>query len=102
MIYDLGTKPLRFFFGKILDARIGIHARFLKNILGRAQTDAINVGKADLDTLVAGKINSCNSSHSVLPPSSLTLFMTRIAAANDANDTIALDHSAIFTNRFNR
>ena len=95
IVQNFRTKQLGFFFGKILDAGVGIDARLLQDLTRRAQTDAVDVRKADLDALVAGKIYQ-------LPPSSLTLFMTRIAAADDADDAIALDHSAILTNGFNR
>ena len=63
IVQNFRAKQLGFFFGKILDAGIGIDARLLEDLARGAQTDAVDIRKADLNALVAGKINSCNSSH---------------------------------------
>jgi hypothetical protein len=74
---------------------IGIDACRLQNLVRGRQTDAIDVGQSDFDSLVAWKIDSCDTSHK--KSLSLTLLVARVLLADDAHNTGALDHLAMFT-----
>ena len=81
---------------EIPDALLGVHPGRLKNLARSHAPDAIDVGKANLDLLVARKIHAGNTSHFRL---TLTLLVLGIALTNDARDTGTLHHFAVLADR---
>ena len=63
---------------------------------GAAAADAEDVGQGDFDPLLARKIHACDACH----VSALPLLVLWVALADDAHDTLALDHLAVLTNWF--
>ena len=53
------------FFGKIVAADVRINTSLRKDLLRCGQTNAVNVGQADLDALVARKIDTEQTCHMV-------------------------------------
>ena len=50
---DYFTDPAYLFLGEILDSNLGTDAHLIQNSLRPHPPDAIDVGEADLDTLIA-------------------------------------------------
>ena len=85
---------LLFVFAEILDARVRIDARALQDLMRRRKPDAVDVGKCDLDALLARKIDAGDASHNL----SLYLLVLGVDLADDADLTLATDDDAFFAN----
>ena len=54
-----------FFFGQVLDAGVRIDTGLGKDLVGRLAANAEDVGQADLHALLAGKVNTGNTCHTL-------------------------------------
>ena len=95
-LLDLLTELVDVGVGKIPDALLGVHPGRLEDAARQDAPDAVDVGQADLDLLVARKIHAGNTSHSRL---TLTLLVLGIALADDARHTRTLHHLAVLADR---
>src|SRR5207249_6682563 len=68
---------------------VGRDAGFLEHDVRRLAAEAVDVRQRDLDALVTGKVDACDTSHVDLL--ALTLLVTRVAA-DDPDDAFAADH----------
>src|SRR5262249_37324014 len=99
-----------FALAELAHARIRAHAGLAENLLARRQTDAKDVGQRDLDSLIAGKVDACDSCQ-LSPPAppagppltsrqkgglSLALLVLRVLLADPPHITFTLDHLAAF------
>jgi hypothetical protein len=84
-----------FIFTQILDANFRADARLGKNLLGRAQANAEDVGQCDLNTLLNWDVYTGYASHG-RPPLTLPLFMARVFA-NNTNHALATNHTTFVT-----
>lgn len=97
IVLDLVTKLLNLVIGEILDARIGVDSRKSQDLPRRRNPDAKDIGQPVFDSLLARKFNTCDSSHTSLPPRSLTLLVARVLAADDPNHSVSPDNAAVLT-----
>ncbi len=67
VLLDVPANPGSLVFGEILHLGVRAQAQLLADLLGASETDTEDIGEADLKPLVAGKINACDSSHSITP-----------------------------------
>ena len=62
---DYLTQLGGFFFGQVLDAGVRIDTGLGKDFVGRLAANAEDVGQADLHALLAGKVNTGNTCHTL-------------------------------------
>ena len=60
------TQLSSLFFGQVLNAGIRIDTGLSKDLVGRFAANAENVGQADLHALLAGKVNTGNTCHTII------------------------------------
>ena len=102
IVLHLVPERLNLVIRKVLDPGIGIDPRDAKNLPGCGKANAKNISQTDLHAFLAGKFHSCDTSHSLLPPRSLTLFVSRVLAADDPNDTVPSDDAAVLADGLHR
>ena len=66
---DVLAKPDDLFFGEVADARVRADTGLAQNLLAGRETDAVDVGQADLDALLAREVDTCDTGHACSPPS---------------------------------
>jgi hypothetical protein len=103
LFVDDFSNPVHFVVREIPDARVRVHVRALEELLAGMKPDAEDVGQRRLDSLIARKIDPCNSRHVASPlgpPTrerlTLPLLVPRIDA-DHPNDTFAADDFALLT-----
>jgi hypothetical protein len=89
------TKLVRVGIAQIAYALSSTHSSLLEDRLSGLATDAEDLGKPDFELLVARKIHARNTSHWL----TLTLLMLGIAAADDPDNALTLDHLAMLAYR---
>jgi hypothetical protein len=102
VILELRAKLLRFVVGQVLHPGVGIDPGCLEYLLRSRQTYAEYICQPYLYSLFPWQIDSRNACHIFLPPRALALFVSRVPAANHANDPMSLDYPAIFANGLDR
>ena len=88
------------FFGQVVDARIGINARRLDDLLRAGRPYAVDIRQGYFHPLVAGNVYAGNTCHENLPLA-LSLLVLRVAA-NYHNRAPALDDFALRAARLYR
>jgi hypothetical protein len=63
VLIDVGTEPRDFLFGEITHACVARHAGRVANLLRHGAADAVDVSERDLQPLLAGDVDSRDSSH---------------------------------------
>ena len=61
---DLGG----FVVGEVTDLGIGTDPESATDVLGAGESDSVDVGEADLEPLVAGEVDACNTCHQPITP----------------------------------
>ncbi len=64
---DVITHLGNLFIGEVTDAGIGVHASGGADLLGCSAADAIDIGKTDLNALLAREVDTVNTGHLVAP-----------------------------------
>jgi hypothetical protein len=90
----LVTQTLKLIIGQVLDLLGDWNPSSLTNQTGTWTPDAINGGETNVGVLVAGDVDTGNTSHSNAPSLTLTLLMTRVGADNP-HDAVSLDDLAV-------
>src|SRR5688500_4547558 len=85
------AQPVRVGVVQVAHALGRINAGLGENLPRGLATDAIDVGKADLELLLAWQIHARNTRHSLTLP----LLVLRVALADDPCDALPLDHLAV-------
>jgi len=65
VLVDIFTKSDRFFFREVLDTGIRVDPGFGEDLGSSCEADTIDVGKADLNTLLAREVDTSNTGHSL-------------------------------------
>ena len=68
VVFDLVTELCDIVLGEILCAGVGIDAGLGKDILRALESDTVDIGKRNFNTLLSWNINTSYTSHSVFPP----------------------------------
>jgi len=84
------TKSIDLVFGEIAHARIWIDGGLRQDLLAGGEAYAEDVGKGDLNTLLARNIDACNTSHQL----TLSLLVLWVFA-NDHDASVPLNHEAL-------
>ena len=63
LVLDRLADPGNLVLGEILDARVPVDLRGLQDLSGARATDPEDVGQADFDALVRGKVDACDTCH---------------------------------------
>ena len=63
VLIDVFPEKIDIVLGKIPYANVGINAGFRQDLLGSGETDTVDVGKTDFNTLVPGQIYATNTCH---------------------------------------
>ena len=64
---DVVTKLGKFIFRKIVYAGIGVNTGFCEDLLGGGEANAVDIGQADLNALVARKVDTNKTCHEYVP-----------------------------------
>src|SRR5205085_294165 len=86
-----------FVFSQIADLLIEVDAGPVEQRTRTAASDAVDISKADLRSLLGRQIHACNTCHDSLL--SLALLMLRIGT-DDPHHALAMDHLALVANLF--
>ena len=69
VVIDIVTQLTNFGFSKILDTGVGIDAGRFDDVVGDITADAVDIRQGDLDSLLTGQIDTCDTCHlSKAPP----------------------------------
>ena len=63
LVLDRLADPGYLVLGEVLDARVPVDLGGLQDLSGARPADAEDVGQADFDALVRGKVDTCDTSH---------------------------------------
>src|SRR6185437_10769021 len=89
-LVDVIAQPRDLFLGQVAHLRVGADAEILEHHVGGRAADAVDVGEADLDALLARDVDACDPSHR-LP---LPLLVPRVGA-DDQHVAVPADHAAL-------
>ena len=64
MVVNVVAQLTDVLFGKILDAGVGIDPGRLDDVVGNVASNAVDIRQGDLDSLLTGKVDACDSCHS--------------------------------------
>ena len=64
---DVVTKLGEFIFRKIVYAGIGVNTGFCEDLLGGGEANAVDIGQADFNALVARKVDTNETCHEYVP-----------------------------------
>ena len=62
------AQPVDLLFGQVADTSVRIDVRLSEDLLTGRKANTIDIGKADLDPLLARNINACNTCHALPLP----------------------------------
>src|SRR5262249_10832388 len=91
---DVRTQLRDLVLGEVADAGVGRAVHALADLLRRRATDAEDVGERDLQPLLAGDVDSRDSSQLSTPASSALALLVARVLADDAHGPVATDHLA--------
>jgi hypothetical protein len=87
--------------GQVPDTGVGVDAGSGQNLLGAGQADAINIGQANLNSLILGQVNARNTCHlSIHLLLTLSLLVLGILT-NHHNSALALNDLAFLAHGLN-
>ena len=99
VLLDVAAQPRDFFFGEVAHARVARHLRVVADLLRDRAADAVDVRERDLEPLLAGDVDTGDTSH--VCPLALTLLVARVDA-DDAHGTVPTDHLALLAHLLDR
>src|SRR5713226_5857325 len=87
--------------GQVLRPPGRIDLRQSADLPRRGVADAVEIGQRDLDLLLAGKVNACNTRHS-MSLLTLPLLVAGVRGADHADHALAADHLALHADLLHR
>ena len=87
--------------GKIADAGGGVDAGLLTNLAGSGAADAVDVGKTDLDALLAREVDTVDTGQLDAPLLALALLVARVLA-DHVNLAVTADDLALIAHLLDR
>ena len=94
ILAKLGIEPDRY----VRDLTDGEISQLREHLVRRGPADPVDIGQADLDALVEGDVDACDSSQGSLP---LSLLVPRVLA-DDEHAAVPADDLALLTHRLDR
>ena len=99
VLVDVAAQPRDFFLGEVAHARVARHAGRVADLLRDRAADAVDVRERDLQPLLAGDVDTGDSSHRC--SSALTLLVARVDA-DDPDRTVPANHLALVAHLLDR
>jgi len=94
LVLDYAAKLGKVLIRKTTHPSSGIHLRFGQNSVRRGASDAVYVGETDVNPLVPRQVDACNACHGLFPLP-LTLLVSGVATADNADDAMPLDNLTV-------
>ena len=67
VLLDVIAELAEILFGEVLHADVRVHTGFRKDLLGGREANAVDVGQADFNALIARKVDTNETCHRLIP-----------------------------------